>query len=135
MRKQNKRFCQIFSAMTVAATCSYSSIAAACIMMVPPVSYQDLHNAPAEMVAFTAIIEKISSQGSLDALPHNGFTLKLKVQKVIKGRDLGTSLEVKYGPCHGVPGKIGEKINVLAANEKGWHAPGFWHRVKALPKK
>jgi hypothetical protein len=104
-------------------------------MQSPPVTDQDLHNAPADMVAFTAIIEKITSKGPMYALPHDGFTLKLEVLKVIKGKDLGTSLDVKYGPCHGVPGKIGEKINVLARKEKGWEAPQFWNGVKALPKK
>lgn len=89
------------------------------------------------MIAFQGIIEKSSAKGSTKAKPHDGFILTLKISKVFKGTNLGSTVNVIYGPCHNMPGAIGEKINVLALPEKagGWYAPQFWTTQKVTPQK
>ena len=97
----------------------------------PLVSEADLKYPPANMIAFKAIIKKISSNGDLDqGKPHGGFQLKLKITKVYQGANLGNTIVINYGGCHNLTGKISGAINVLAlpSKEKGWYAPQFWQR-------
>jgi hypothetical protein len=106
-------------------------IASGCRSDAPLVTDADLKYPPANMIAFKAIIKKISSNGDLDrGKPHGGFQLKLKINKVYQGSNLGSTIMINYGGCHNLPGKIGSEINVLAmpSKEKGWYAPQFWQR-------
>jgi hypothetical protein len=92
---------------------------------------EDLQYPPANMIAFKAVITKISHQGNLDrGKPHGGFQLKLKITEVYQGDNLGDTISINYGGCHNLPGKQGDEISVLALSSKrqGWYAPQFWKR-------
>ena len=66
-------------------------IASGCRSDAPLVTDADLKYPPANMIAFKAIIKKISSNGDLDrGKPHGGFQLKLKINKVYQGSNLGS---------------------------------------------
>jgi hypothetical protein len=108
-------------------------IASGCRSDAPLVTEEDLKYPPANMIAFKAIIKKITSNGDLDkGKPHGGFQLKLKITKVYQGANLDNTntIVINYGGCHNLPGKIGGVINVLAlpSKEKGWYSPQFWQR-------
>jgi hypothetical protein len=108
-------------------------IASGCLSDAPLVTEADLKYPPANMIAFKAVIKKISFNGDLDqGKPHGGFQLKLKITKLYQGANLGNTntIVINYGGCHNLPGKIGSVINVLAlpSKEKGWYSPQFWQR-------
>jgi hypothetical protein len=108
-----------------------AEIARSCRSDAPLVTEADLKYPPANMIAFKAIIKKISSNGDLDqGKPHGGFQLKLKITKLYQGNNLGTTIVINYGGCHNLPGKLGSLINVLAlpSKKQGWYAPQFWQR-------
>jgi hypothetical protein len=99
---------------------------------------EDLKYPPAKMIAFKAVITKISSRGDLDlGKPHSGFQLNLKITKVYQGAKLGGSIVINYGGCHNLPGEQGSEINVLAlpSKQEGWYAPQFWQRHNNPVKK
>jgi hypothetical protein len=103
--------------MTIAATLSvalsWSANALACRYSPPPPSDEQLGLAQADVIAFKAIVTKLSPLGEMKGIPHEGFTLDLKVIKVFNG-DVAPTVSVFYGPCHFVNGQVGETINVLA---------------------
>jgi hypothetical protein len=104
----------------------------------PLPSEEDLQYPPANMIAFKAVITKISSHGDLDrGKPHGGFQLKLKITEVYQGANLGETIAINYGGCHNLPGEKDSVINVLALHHKkeGWYAPQFWERNSNSPKK
>jgi hypothetical protein len=96
----------------------------------PPVADADLQYPPANTIAFTGMITKISTRGAVGAKPHGGFELELKIIKTFQGSNLGDTIAISYGSCHNLPGKQGEVVNVLALKDKqrGWYAPQFWRR-------
>ncbi len=100
-------------------------------MDTPLVSDEDLKYPPAHMIAFKAIIEKVTSSDSLGKRkPHGGFHLELKITEIYQGVNLGNTIVISYGGCHSLPGGTGSLINVLALSnkERGWYAPQFWRR-------
>lgn len=112
-----------------------AGIAGGCRTDAPLVSDTDLKYPPANMIAFKAIIAKITSNGDLDqGKPHGGFQLKLRITKIYQGVNLGNTIVINYGGCHNLPGKTGSSISVLALPDKkrGWYAPQFWHRSNGV---
>jgi hypothetical protein len=128
------KFC--YTALAFSATLLISNNAWGCLSDVPPVTVEDLQYPPAKMIAFSGLITKVTIPQPLGAKPHGGFQLRLKVVQVFQGVQLGNSITVLYGNCHNLPGKKGDKINVLALpNQKGgWYAPQFWQRRAFLPE-
>jgi hypothetical protein len=101
-------------------------------------SEEDLKYPPVNMIAFKAVITKISPHGDLNrGKPHGGFQLQLKITKVYQGANLGDTIAINYGGCHNLPGKQGSVINVLAlpSKKEGWYAPQFWERSNNPLKK
>jgi hypothetical protein len=108
-----------------------AEIARGCRSDAPLVTEADLKYPPANMIAFKAVIKKISSNGDLDqGKPHGGFQLKLKITKLYQGTNFGNTIVINYGGCHNLPGKPESLINVLAlpSKKQGWYAPQFWQR-------
>jgi hypothetical protein len=99
----------VFAAMTLA-----SSEALACRYSPLPPSNAELHRPMAgDMIAVKAVITRISPVGTLDYIPHEGFTLHLRVTNAIQGVTT-RSIRVMYGGCDYIPGNVGGKINVIA---------------------
>lgn len=91
------------------------------------VTENDLLHPPAGMLAFRGKILKISPSKPLGAPPHDDFFVEFRVLKVFQGK-AGRTMKIKYGPCHGFPGKVGDTVGVLGIQEKdgGFYVPMFW---------
>lgn len=112
--------------------CGFSAPVIACPMNVPPVSAEDLTHPPEGMLAFTGEIETIETNGDLGPSPHQDFNVAFKNLQVMQGDQTIKKVTVKYGPCHSLPGQLGDRINVLARPDKvkGFYAPQFWQNAK-----
>jgi hypothetical protein len=91
-----------------------SAVAHACrITQYPP--GEAILRAPPRDAAFAAkaIIRRINADWPILGTPHSDFRLELQVVQLFKG-EAGSVITVTYGPCHDVPGEVGETINVLA---------------------
>jgi len=108
----------------------FSLDAYACQGMTAHPTKKDMKYPPDGMMAFSGIIEEIKENGSIDRVPHRGFSILFSVEKIYQGKKVGSSLNVNFGPCHDLPGTIGDSVYVLAlpGKERGWYAPQFWKR-------
>ncbi len=108
--------------------CGLAAPVMACRTNVPPVSAEDLTHPPEGMLAFTGEIEAVETNGDLGPSPHQGFDITFKNLQVMQGDPTLKKVTVNYGPCHSVPGQLGDRINVLARpdKERGFYAPQFW---------
>jgi hypothetical protein len=105
----------------------WGASAHACPMVTPSVGLEDVTRAPENMIAVQAVITKIDSEGDMSSMPHQGFEVQLKVKKIFQG-SVSKDISIAYGPCHHLPGKVGDVIYALALKgDDGWYAPQFWN--------
>lgn len=103
----------------------------ACRVDPPQVQETDIQHPPEGMLSLKGQIIKINTRGALHIKPHNGFSVELKIIAIYQGDLTSNTVTIKFGPCHNLPGKVGDIIPVLALkNEEGWYAPQFWSRPK-----
>ncbi len=96
-----------------------------CIVPHPATTDGDLLRATEGMAAFKGKIVQIIPYGaaSLNAIPHGGFQLRLKVVENVMASRAGDLISVDYGPCSYVPGAQGAIVPVLAI----LNSNGLWH--------
>jgi hypothetical protein len=105
------------SALAIFLTATLPLDAARACRVTPPVpSIGELQRVPLNGYAFSGIIEEVLWSRGVPAhgIPHDGFSLKIRVTKSFAKPVQGTVV-VQYGGCDFAPAP-GETINVIAEN-------------------